>query len=395
MRPSIRARSGPPRVPRCRPRGSTAISARPIGAPGECSRRRSSRFTPELADLGEQPRELARAVVDHHDQRCVAFRSAPCLPGIRATPALPAASTSAMRARRARRRRVAERLEHRVEVVAVGRAARGGSRAAFAPRICTQSAGSLAGDAGHVAQALAGEGESRASGASTSRLASEQARHELRGVRDQRDGGVVLVGGQLAPASRRGRGRAPRARAACSAVLRPWRRDRPRAGRGRGRRARRSGRRAPDRPADASRRSARRSAPAASSSASGATFTLATSVTSGVGMRGQLGGDDLGDAGPAAPRRRSARARRRRRPCDPRRSRRRARRSTGEASARSTSTPRARSPSPMDVPSSPVPTTRTCPRGAGGHGQTSLTGAGRRVPAGARVEQPPPSSAAA
>ena len=41
--------------------GSTEISAKPTCAPGECSSRRSSRLTPDLADLGEQARRAGRA----------------------------------------------------------------------------------------------------------------------------------------------------------------------------------------------------------------------------------------------------------------------------------------------------------------------------------------------
>ena len=61
-------RASRPSIARRTALGTTLISARPNWAPGECSRRRSSTLTAELAELAEQAPELAGRVVDHDDE---------------------------------------------------------------------------------------------------------------------------------------------------------------------------------------------------------------------------------------------------------------------------------------------------------------------------------------
>ena len=127
--------------------------------------------------------------------RVVKRLSVPCLPGMRATPVLPPASASATRAAGAGRLRVVEGGDDRSRSSRYARST-SATGAAFAPRICTQSSGSLAAMRVVSRSALAGEADARRPARRRSGAAS-RLDDDLRHVRDERDAAVVLVGRHL------------------------------------------------------------------------------------------------------------------------------------------------------------------------------------------------------
>ena len=145
---------------------------------------------------------------------------------MRATPALPAARVSAIVRRSSGCLRRLERGDHAVEVVAVG-AQHFGDRGRVRGEDLHPELGVAAGDAGRVAQPLAGEADGGV--ARRAQPGGEQRGDELRHVRHERDAAIVLVRRHLHGRRARGRARGLRARGAARGVVASCGRDDPRA----------------------------------------------------------------------------------------------------------------------------------------------------------------------
>ncbi len=150
----------------------------------------------ELAEFAEQATELAGGVIDHDHDLLEARGSAPCLPGSALDALVAAADRVGDRApaRRARRAR-ASASATAVEVGARARSSTSTTGSAFAPRICTHSSGADA------AMRVVSRTPWPASRSDPSRRVDEatreQARDQLRHVRDEGDRTVVLFGRHL------------------------------------------------------------------------------------------------------------------------------------------------------------------------------------------------------